>query len=39
VAAAGIGLLMNHYMAQSQNVVRPFLLLFGPLALFLGAGG
>ena len=38
-AAGAIGLLLNHWLAESQNTVRLLLLLLCPLALFLGLGG
>jgi len=38
-AAAVIGLLVNHWMAQSQNVVGLMILCLGPMAAFLGLGG
>ena len=38
-AAAAIGLLINHFMIESQHVGRLMILCFGPIALFLGIGG
>lgn len=38
-AAAAIGLLVNHFMAESQNAVNLMILAVGPISLFLGIGG
>ena len=38
-AAAAIGLLINHFTIETQNMARLMLLCLGPLALFLGLGG
>ncbi|MBC7853581.1 MAG: hypothetical protein IAF94_09105 [Pirellulaceae bacterium] len=38
-AASAIGLLLNHWMAESQNTVRLMILCLGPMMLFLGIGG
>ncbi len=37
--AAAIGLLLNHFLIESQGMARLMLLCLGPLALFLGIGG
>jgi hypothetical protein len=37
--AAAFGLLLNHYMIESQNVGRLIILCLGPIAFFLGIGG
>ena len=38
-AASASGLLLNHFLADSQQVVRLMILCFGPLGLFVGLGG
>ncbi len=37
--AAALGLLLNHYMIDSQNVGKLIILCLGPIAFFLGIGG
>ena len=37
--AAALGLLMNHYLIESQNVAKLMILCSGPIAFFLGIGG
>jgi hypothetical protein len=37
--AGAFGLLLNHFLPNPPTVGRLLLLLFGPLALFLGLGG
>jgi hypothetical protein len=37
--AAAVGLLLNHFLIESQGIARLMLLCLGPLALFLGIGG
>ena len=38
-AAAAVGLLINHFMPESQSAARLMLLCLGPMALLLGIGG
>lgn len=38
-AASAVGLIVNHWMAESQSTVRLMILCLGPMALFLGLGG
>lgn len=38
-AASAIGLLVNHWLAESQSTVRLMILCLGPLTLLLGLGG
>lgn len=38
-AAAALGLLANHFMADSQNSVSLMILALAPIALLLGIGG
>ena len=37
--AAAIGLLVNHFMAETQGAVRLGILCLGPMSLLLGIGG
>jgi hypothetical protein len=37
--AAAIGMLLNHFLIESQGMARLLLLCLGPLAFFLGLGG
>ena len=37
--AAAVGLLLNHFLAGSQNIVKLMILCIGPIGLFLGIGG
>lgn len=37
--ASLVGLILNHWLAESQLVARLMILCFGPLGLFVGLGG
>ncbi len=39
VVAAAVGLLLNHFLIDSQQVGRLMILCMGPIAFFLGIGG
>ncbi len=37
--AAAVGLLLNHFMIESQGIAKLMILCMGPIAFFLGVGG
>jgi hypothetical protein len=37
--AAAVGLLLNHFMIESQGIAKLMILCLGPIAFFLGVGG
>jgi len=37
--AAAVGLLLNHFMIESQGIAKLMILCLGPIAFFIGIGG